>query len=158
MDYYPYVSDPAKWTQHYFDVINGKIPSGQEFYVVDTVKAKTIHQPQRNVTPCDTQQIVDQAKAKLERAKVIKGSQAKKTTIKKTSKVIKRRKKSATKGKTSTTKTHRKVTKHTRKRKTTKTPSKPTKKYSTKKTPVTTKHTLTSRKTLNKSLKKVTAF
>ena len=35
MAYQPHISDINKWVQHFRDVVAGKIPSNQNFYVVD---------------------------------------------------------------------------------------------------------------------------
>ena len=85
------INDVSKWVQHFRDVIAGKIPDNQNFYVVDTVKPKTIHQPQTNLMSCDIKQAVHRAKARLKQTKVIRSH----TRSNKTAKVARRKKKIA---------------------------------------------------------------
>ena len=76
MAYRPPMSDVNKWVKHFRDVVAGKIPGNQDFYVVETISSPSIIRPRVQKSTCDTQQVVDQAKAKLRHAKFIKVSTA----------------------------------------------------------------------------------
>ena len=102
MSYQPHMSNINKWVQHFRDVVAGKIPSNQDFYVVDTIKQGSTNQSQPKFElVTDTEQTVAQARARFVRPKLIKAIPRQSTAKAPQKKAVKtKRKKSTSKKKT----------------------------------------------------------